>query len=326
MFNSQSLEWIFVNITVISTQKGSEFFPWFFFICSINLNYLEMKKVLFVLTLLASVFCVQAQELENSLLWEITGKGLESPSYLFGTIHVTCDATLSEKVKTALDNTSQLVLEVDIDDPQLQVKMMQGMRMKDGHTLKDFLNNKQLADIDSLFLKNLGMSAKMFQAVKPMMLSSMLIPKMMDCPVQSFEAELVKVAKEQKEEIKGLETIEYQLNMFDIIPYEDQAKELAKSAKDNLAKSKADLAELVALYNQEKITEMLTLMNEDQENVMIKYQDQMFDTRNKNWIPEIGKFAKEKSTFFGVGAGHLPGENGVINLLRKEGYTVKAVK
>ena len=47
--------------------------------------------------------------------------------------------------------------------------------------------------------------------------------------------------------------------------------------------------------------------------------------RNKNWIPEISKYAKEKPTFFGVGAGHLPGENGVINLLRKAGYTVKAV-
>jgi uncharacterized protein YbaP (TraB family) len=170
------------------------------------------------------------------------------------------------------------------------------------------------------------MSINMLQTVKPMMLNSMLIPKLMDCPIQSFEAELVKVAKEQKEEIKGLETIEYQLKMFDLIPYEDQAKELAKSAKDNLAKSKADLAKLVELYNQEKITGMLALMNEDQDNVMIKYQDQMFDTRNKNWIPEISKYAKEKSTFFGVGAGHLPGENGVINLLRKEGYTVKAVQ
>jgi uncharacterized protein YbaP (TraB family) len=285
-----------------------------------------MKKILFIITLFVSVFCSQAQELEDSLLWEITGKGLENPSYIFGTIHVTCDAALSDKVKTALDNTAQLVLEIDIDDPQMQMKMMKGMRMKEGKMLKDFLNEKELADVDSLFLKNMGMSINMLQTVKPMMLNSMLIPKLMDCPIQSFEAELVKVAKEQKEEIKGLETIEYQLKMFDLIPYEDQAKELAKSAKDNLAKSKADLAKLVELYNQEKITGMLALMNEDQDNVMIKYQDQMFDTRNKNWIPEISKYAKEKSTFFGVGAGHLPGENGVINLLRKEGYTVKAVQ
>ncbi len=274
---------------------------------------------------MTGVFYSHAQELENSLLWEITGNGLEKPSYLFGTIHLTCDATLSDKVKRALDNTAQLVLEVDMDDPQLQVKMMQGMRMKDGHTLKDFLNNSQLADIDSLFLKNLGMSAKMFQGVKPMMLNSMLIPSMLDCPAQSFEAELVKISKAQDEEVKGLETIEYQLKMFDLIPYEDQAKELAKSAKDNLAKSKSDIAKLIAIYNQEKITEMFDFMNEDKENVMIKYQEQMFDTRNKNWIPEISKYAKEKPTFFGVGAGHLPGENGVINLLRKAGYTVKAV-
>jgi uncharacterized protein len=51
----------------------------------------------------------------------------------------------------------------------------------------------------------------------------------------------------------------------------------------------------------------------------------MLDNRNKNWIPKIIEFAKEQRVFFGFGAGHLPGENGVINLLRKEGYTVKAV-
>ena len=254
-----------------------------------------MKKILFIFALVASVLYSHAQELENSLLWKITGNGLEKPSYLFGTIHLTCDATLSDKVKRALDNTAQLVLEVDMDDPQLQAKTMRGMRMKDGHTLKDFLNNSQLADIDSLFLKNLGMSSKMFQAVKPMMLNSMLIPTMMDCPVQSFEAELVKVSKTQNEEVKGLETIEYQLKMFDLIPYEDQAKELAKSAKDNLAKSKADITKLVAIYNQEKITEMFEMMHEDKESMMIKYKEQMFDTRNKNWIPVMQKMIRRFS-------------------------------
>lgn len=59
-----------------------------------------------ILTALLSVFTTNAQELENSLLWKISGNGLEKPSYLFGTIHITCDATLSDNVKMALDKTT----------------------------------------------------------------------------------------------------------------------------------------------------------------------------------------------------------------------------
>ena len=63
----------------------------------------------------------------------------------------------------------------------------------------------------------------------------------------------------------------------------------------------------------------------DENIITTEHRDKMLDNRNKNWIPKIIEFAKEQRVFFGVGAGHLPGENGVINLLRKEGYTVKAV-
>ena len=201
-----------------------------------------MKKLVLFFAFSLSVFCGSAQELENSLLWEISGNGLEKSSYLFGTIHITCDASLSDEVKKAMDNTSQLVLEIDMDDPQMQMKMMRGMRMKEGKSLKDFLNDEEFAAVDSLFQKNMGMSVAMLQTVKPMLLNSMLIPKLLDCAGQSVESELMKIAKAQQEDINGLETIEYQLAVFDEIPYEDQAKELAKSAKDNLAESKEALS------------------------------------------------------------------------------------
>ena len=75
---------------------------------------------------------VGAQKLENSLLWKISGNGLKQPSYLFGTIHITCDATLDQNVLDAMDATSQLYLELDMDNPGLLMEMMGGMMMKDG--------------------------------------------------------------------------------------------------------------------------------------------------------------------------------------------------
>ncbi|MBC2845440.1 TraB/GumN family protein [Winogradskyella flava] len=285
-----------------------------------------MKRIisLFVMAFL-SIFSIKGQELENSTLWKIDGNGLEKPSYLFGTIHITCDATLEDDVKKALDETTQLVLELDMDDPSMQTKMMQGMYMKDGKTLKDLVSEEDYKAIDSLFMDNMGMPVKLFENVKPFLLTAMLYPQLLDCPMQSFETELMNAAQAQGEEIKGLETIEEQLKVFDDIPYTDQAADLVRSAKDNMAHDKKMFSKMYKVYDEENITKMLDMMNDENTISVSQYQDLLLANRNKNWISKIGDYAKEQPTFFGVGAGHLAGENGVIKLLRKAGYTVTAV-
>ncbi|WP_282042947.1 TraB/GumN family protein [Winogradskyella flava] len=285
-----------------------------------------MKRIisLFVMAFL-SIFSIKGQELENSTLWKIDGNGLEKPSYLFGTIHITCDATLDDDVKKALDETTQVVLELDMDDPSMQTKMMQGMYMNDGKTLKDLISEDDYKAVDSLFMDIMGMPVKMFENVKPFLLTAMLYPHLLDCPMQSFETELMNAAQAQGEEIKGLETIEEQLKVFDDIPYTDQAADLVRSAKDNMVHDKKMFSKMYKVYDEENITEMLDMMNDENTISVSQYQDLLLANRNKNWISKIGDFAKEQPTFFGVGAGHLAGENGVIKLLRKAGYTVTAV-
>ncbi len=285
-----------------------------------------MKRILSLLVVTAlSVFSITAQELENSTLWKIEGNGLESPSYLFGTIHITCDATLEDDVKKALDETTQIVMELDMDDPNMQMKMMKGMYLKDGKTLKDFVSEEEYKSIDSLFINNMGMSVKMIENVKPFFLSSMFYPKMLDCPMQSFELELTKIAKEQKEEIYGLETIEEQIKVFDDIPLEEQYDDLVRMAKDNLEDDKVTFVKMLKVYKEENITALLDMMDDDTNKTVSNHQDTLLKQRNENWISKIGEYAKDQATFFGVGAGHLPGENGVIKLLRDAGFTVTAV-
>ncbi|WP_296313826.1 TraB/GumN family protein [Winogradskyella sp. UBA3174] len=286
-----------------------------------------MKYLLsFLVLVLLSTSSVNAQELENSTLWKIEGNGLEKASYLFGTIHITCDATIEDDVKKALDATSQVVLEIDMDDPNMQSKMMQGMYMKDGQKLKDLVSPEDYAAVDSLFIKNMGMSVKVIENIKPFFLTAMLYPKLLDCPMQSFETELMKVAKEQGEEVNGLETIEDQLKVFDDIPYKAQAEDLVRSAKDNMTYDKETFSKMLDIYKKEDINAMIEMMNDENFTSVAEHQDELLDNRNKNWIPRIAEYAKEQPTFFGVGAGHLAGDNGVINLLRKAGYTLTAVK
>ena len=278
-----------------------------------------------VLLSIFSIISINAQKLENSTLWKVEGNGLEKPSYIFGTIHITCDATLEDDVKKALDETSQVVLEIDMDDPSMQTKMMGGMYMKDGKKISDLVSKEDYAIIDSLITNEVGMPLKMVENIKPFFLIAMLYPKMLDCPMQSFEQELMTVATEQQEEINGLETIEDQMKVFDDIPYEDQVADLLKTAKDNLKKDRETFTEMLSIYKEENIEALIAMMNDDEASSVNKHQVKLLINRNKNWIPRIGEYAKVQPTFFGVGAGHLAGEFGVINLLREAGYKVNAV-
>jgi uncharacterized protein YbaP (TraB family) len=283
-----------------------------------------MKRIL--LSLLA-LFATQAeaQNLEKSLLWKISGNGIKEASYLYGTMHITCDATLPQKAIKALDATNQLYLELNMDDPTLQQSMMQSMMMKDGKTMSSLVSEEDFKIVDEFLTKQLGYSAQMLNTFKPFMVSAMLYPKMIDCAMQSVEGNLMTVIKEQQEEVFGLESIEEQMNVFDAIPYEVQMKELVKTAKNNLEKDKKEMELLLEIYKSEDINAIYTVSQESENEITSKFEEILLSNRNKNWIPIIEKVAKEKATFFGVGAGHLGGEMGVIQLLRKKGYKVEPV-
>lgn len=284
-----------------------------------------MKKIFISLLTLLTSFSF-SQKLENSLLWKISGNGLKSDSYLYGTIHITCDASLDENTIKALDKTQQLYLELDMDDKSMQMQMMKYMMMKDGTKLSTLLNEDDFRAVDDFLKKHMSMSAKMFDGFKPFIVSTMLYPKMIDCSFQSVESELMRVTKEQNEEIYGLESIGDQLQVFDKIPYEDQVNELLKTAKSDLSKEKAEMKKIMDIYQTKDIEKILEAMDESDNQISADNKDVLLVNRNKNWIPVIEKVIKSTPTFFGVGAAHLAGDDGVIKLLRKQGYKVEAVK
>lgn len=283
-----------------------------------------MKKI-FLALLALFLSQGQAQKLEKSLLWKITGNGIREASYLYGTIHISCDATLPQKVKDAMGNTNQLYLELDMDDDSMQMQMMGKVMMKDGMTLEKLSTPEDFALVDDFLKKNLGFSAKALNTIKPAMVSMMLYPKMIDCEVQSVENELMKISKEQNEPVFGLESVADQMKVFDEIPYKEQMDELVKTAKNDLKKDKAELDQLMAVYKTGDLDAMVKLSKESENVMTSKYDDVLLNDRNSNWIAKIIAVAKENPTFFGVGAAHLGGEKGVINLLRKQGYKVEAV-
>ena len=283
-------------------------------------------KHLFLLFGLLTSLLGNSQELEKSLLWRISGNEIPESSYLFGTIHATCDAKLDKNTINALEETKQLYLELDMDDKSMQMQMLKHMKMNDGSKLSTLLTAEEFKIVDDFLKKNMNMSAKTFDTFKPFMVSTMLLPKLLDCDFQSVESELMKVTKEQGEEVFGLEKMEDQMKVFDAIPYKTQAEELLKTAKGDLSNEKEEFKKMLVIYEEKDIEGMLRMMDDSDNKITSENQDVLLNNRNKNWIPIIIKTIKDKPTFFGVGAGHLAGEEGVINLLRKKGYEVEAVK
>ena len=291
-----------------------------------------MKKILVVVAICASVWsfgqnAAKTAEKGNakSLLWKISGNGLSAPSYLYGTIHITCDATLEKPTLDAIANTAQLYLELDMDDPQMQMTMIQGMMMKNGKTMKTMMSDADYKMVDAYFTQTLGMGLAALDKMKPFMLTTLLLPSMLDCPMQSVEQELMKVNASQNKEVLGLETVQEQLAVFDAIPYEVQLAELIKSVRNKFANDKAEMVKMYAVYQSADIDAMQNMTAESENKITADYQDELLNDRNANWIPKIEQIAKQKPTFFGVGAGHLGGEKGVIALLKKKGYTVEPI-
>jgi uncharacterized protein len=283
-------------------------------------------KNLLIAGLCLFTFFANAQKTENGLLWKISGNGLSKPSYLFGTMHVTCDNTLDKNTLKALEETSQLYLEMDMDDPGMQAKMMGGMMMKDGKTMSSMASPEDYAIVDEYLKKNVGMGLKMMDKFKPSIVGMMVLPKLIECPIKSIEEALMTASKEQKEEIYGLETLDEQMAVFDAIPYEEQMKELIKTSKEGLEEGKATFKKMLDLYTAKDLNALMDFMHNEDNQFYGDNSDVLLDKRNSNWIPKIETIAKNTPTFFGVGAAHLGGDNGVIALLRQKGYKVEAVK
>lgn len=260
---------------------------------------------------------------DNSLLWQISGNGLQKPSYLFGTFHMMCkdDVQFSDQLKTAVGSTSTVYMELDMDDPALMLSGMMMMTMKGGKKLTDFYSKEEYRKIETFFKDSLSAPLSFLQTMKPFMLVALLYPKMMPCKtVSGVEEELMKLAKAQKKEIKGLETMELQAAVFDSIPYEEQAKELLKSI-DSMEINRKNFDTMMRVYKSQRLSAIEALFNKS-ELGMQNHEDILLTKRNLNWVAQLAPILKKDNVFIAVGAGHLVGENGLITLLRKKGYKV----
>ena len=264
---------------------------------------------------------------DNTLLWEISGNGLKKPSYLFGTFHMMCkdDIHFSQNLQTALTYAQEVYFEMDLDDAANTLGALMFMNMKDGKTLRDLYTDEEFARLEKYFSDSLRTSLKTFQKMKPSMLEAFLYPKMMPCKnLSGVEQELLKAAAKDKKEIKGFETIAFQASVFDSIPYATQAKSLLNSI-DSINQYKLYFDTMVNVYKSQQIDQIEAMFNKPEFGLQ-EGMEFLLDKRNMDWVNQLKKILPEQNIFMAVGAGHLVGKKGLIELLRKEGYILRPIE
>ena len=268
---------------------------------------------------------VEAQKKKHSLLWEISGNGLSESSYLYGTIHVICpdDFELGDHVKKAFASTKQLVMELDMTDPKEMSSIQQLMISEEPVDYKGALTDAQYQKLDKNLTKSMGAGMEFLKVMKPFAISSLLQLTVMDCAQPaSYETTFMEMANNQGVSTSGLETAAFQMSIFDGIPLDEQMSWIIDFL-DNEEQGKEDWKEMLKLYKTQDVEALGKSLNDYPEYK--RYEDELLTKRNKRWIPQIEKLAKEKSVFVAVGAAHLGGKNGVIKLLKAAGYKVKPV-
>ncbi len=278
----------------------------------------KIKTVFFLLIISVFINPVSAQ-----LLWKIEGNGLQQASYLYGTMHILCpdDFHISEQVLKAYQNTDALVLELDPTNPAVLAEMQQLSLNPGFENIYKALPQEDYEKIDRVLTKNFGAGLDQMGTMKPFVLISMLTMTLFPCEqLESPEVYFAGLANEDGREIIDLETAALQMGIFDEIPTDLQIKEILRmldqeGVEEFQAMKKAYLAEDLLALEEVMIS-----------NVMMKeWEHLILSDRNKQWVKDLVPVMPEKSLFIAVGAGHLPGEEGVIELLRKEGFLVTPV-
>ena len=276
---------------------------------------------------------------DNTLLWKVSGNGLDHASWLFGTHHLVPLTFLDSipGIKEAFNKSEQTVGELDMSNMmQMQMEIMSGAMMPQGMTYESLMSEADQTKLDSILTSLLGIGLDQFGGLRPAMLQNLIsvtlyqqyYPTLTDGVGldQYFQEEALK----QNRPVVGLENTDDQIYvLLEMQPLERQAEllacminhpELLKEQMDKLQQAyhAQDLEALWALYTEEDPADPCPSTKEE------KYA--LNGSRNEKWLKKLPTIMADKSSFIAVGCLHLPGEEGLIKGLKKLGYKVEPVR
>jgi len=279
-----------------------------------------------VLTVLFSFSALTAQA--KSTLWKISSKN--GTLYIQGSAHVLKaeNYPLAPAIEQAYSNSTALVLEVDMGEmmsPQTQQLIMGKAMLQHPDTLQTVLTPHTYASLQKL-ATDAGLPIVAMQQFKPwfatMTLTLLKMKKMGLDENLGLDRYFYDKAKADQKTIKGLESVDFQVALLDSLSKENPNDFVERSLSE-LEHLEDDLNQLLNAWEAGDLQTLETLINKGFKEFPGQYEKFITD-RNKAWVKQLGDMLKRGETHMVVvGAGHLPGEQGVINLLKKKGYAIE---
>jgi uncharacterized protein YbaP (TraB family) len=296
-----------------------------------------MKKALLLLLPCILLCCTANTQTKNrsasssqkSLLWEVSGNGLISSSYLFGTYHFEgksfADSLkgIGEKFKTC----KAVAEEVVIDSSSFEV-IGPAMRFTDTTLDKIFTQNEYdsiATCVKSFSNVKLDKISHLRPSALELYLLSFLTPKTISDTNPELDKYFRIEGEKNKDKIIGLETVQFQIDMVFNAPLEDQKRRLLFCMREMDAARK-NINDYHSMYRQQDIEGLYKMLMYTDREYSKAEKDKMLKNRNLKWMEKLRGIIKDQPTFIAVSAGHLMGEHGLIHLLRLKGYTVTPVK
>ena len=293
-----------------------------------------MKRLITLLLVVAATLGAQAQ-----LLWKVSGNGLDKPSYLFGTYHL---ASLGIKDSiAALPQAQQDVQQVygeiimaDMMKPETLMQMQQQMMLPADTTLKSLFSPAEFETITQAVQEYLKVDIALLDRMKPAALMQQLTVLFYlkhtpgYNPQEQLDASFQQDATKAGKKVGGLETVQSQMDILFNKPLRRQAEDLYCFLSDP-AKAERQAKEVIAAYAAQDLDTVLRLMEEKEGTSCDPTPEEMAQLlydRNHNWAKQMPALMQAAPTLFVVGAGHLPGEQGLIKLLQGKGYTVEPLQ
>ena len=297
-----------------------------------------MKKIaIFVILVIAtcSVYAQTGTYKSGSVLWKISGKDLSKPSYLLGTLHFKSGDYLDSipGAKTALQSCEQVVGEIPLSDMAgLQIQMMQAMKMTPDTTYKMLYSDEDYRFVSEQLVSIMGSGLDKLGAMKPAAIQTTVIalaymkyfPNIN--PMNTLDIRIQSEATKDQKPVLGLETAGDQIHvLFGIMSLQRQADDLLCNLK-NMDEMIALIPEQINDYDQGNLNKLYQQYTDVEICPSLPSEsDALNKDRNAAWMKKLPEMMKEKSSFIAVGALHLAGEEGLLNLLEKAGYNVESV-
>ena len=284
-----------------------------------------MIRLLFLFVLLCHYSIGQVTK--NALLWEVKSKDGKTTSYLYGTMHL-MDADLfyfPKKLEKLLLKSDVLCMEIaNVNDPDLSPDAL----FMINETLADYFSDLQMDSIYRWAEKSMLMNKEQFNTnfnkAKPFLLMQFLLQSSLPENSKSYEKEFENLAKNNKKTITGLESVTEQLNLFTSFSKNEQTEMVMSSLREE-AEAKSSFEQMQQIYLTQNLDNLYAFMKKESDSPIANSRV-FLENRNQKWIPQMERMMENKSVFFAVGAAHLGGQEGVIELLIKKGYTLTPIK